>query len=240
MNEIKAVLFDMDGTLLPMDQKEFTGHYFGELCKAVVPTGYIEAEKLVQLIWLGTKAMVKNDGSKRNVDVFWECFKDASQLDEAKVREIEGMCDRFYNNEFHRAKQSCGENPLAVKAVEMAKRKGRKAVLASNPVFPRVGQLSRAGWVGLSENDFCLVTAYENQRFCKPNPKYYLDICENIGALPSECLMVGNDEREDAWAASQAGLRCFLVTDCLIPCEEHTWEGKRGSFAELVQYLSEL
>lgn len=28
---LKAVLFDLDGTLLPMDEKEFTEYYFGLL-----------------------------------------------------------------------------------------------------------------------------------------------------------------------------------------------------------------
>ena len=32
---MKAVLFDLDGTLLPMDQEEFIGAYFTELAKVV-------------------------------------------------------------------------------------------------------------------------------------------------------------------------------------------------------------
>lgn len=33
---IKAVLFDLDGTLLPMDQEEFVKAYFGLLAKLSV------------------------------------------------------------------------------------------------------------------------------------------------------------------------------------------------------------
>ena len=234
----KAVLFDLDGTLLPMDQSAFTKSYFGELCKILAPTGLLTPEKTVEAIWYGTKCMVKNDGSRPNVEVFWENFSVFTSIKGAELDSIRNMCDGFYTKEFHRAKTVCGENPLARTAVELAKANGsRKVVLASNPVFPKVGQISRLSWVGLNESDFDLVTAYENQRFCKPNPKYYIDICNTLGVAPCECLMIGNDEREDAKAASEAGLDCFLITDCLLPCEDFRWNGNRGTFAEMLDYL---
>lgn len=234
----KAVLFDLDGTLLPMDQSAFTKKYFGELCKILAPLGLLTPEKTVEAIWYGTKCMVKNDGSKPNVRVFWENFSAFTSIVGAELERIESLCDGFYTKEFHKAREVCGENPLARKAVELAKGNGsRKVILASNPVFPKVGHLSRMSWVGLKEEDFQLITAYENQRFCKPNPEYYTDICRTVGVAPSECLMVGNDEREDAWASTEAGMDCFLVTDCLIPAPDVNYNGKRGSFAELVSFL---
>ena len=241
MKNIKAVLFDLDGTLLPMDQGNFTKCYFGELCKVVVPTGYVTPEKMVEAIWFGTKAMAKNDGSKPNVRVFWENFAICTGLDQQKCDEIEGMCDAFYSNQFHRARESCGVNSQAMETVRLASgNRRRKVVLASNPVFPRVGQLSRLSWIGLGESDFDMVTAYENQRFCKPNPRYYQEICRSIGVDPSECLMIGNDECEDAKAATEAGLDCFLVTDCLIPCEDYSYGGMRGSYEQMMELLRQL
>ena len=68
---IKAVLFDLDGTLLPMDQEEFIKAYFGLLAKRLAPLGY-EADKLYQVLWYGVAAMVKNDGSCVNEDAFWK------------------------------------------------------------------------------------------------------------------------------------------------------------------------
>ena len=59
---LKAVLFDLDGTLLPMDQDLFTEGYFKLLAKKAAPRGY-EPGALVQAIWRGTGAMVNNDGS---------------------------------------------------------------------------------------------------------------------------------------------------------------------------------
>ena len=52
--------------------------------------------------------------------------------------------------------------------------------------------------------------------------------------------MVGNDENDDMYGASLVGMDSFLVTDCLIKSEKHPYSGKRGTFRELVDYLSSL
>ena len=71
---LKAVLFDLDGTLLPMEQEVFVKYYFGGLCKKLVPLGF-DANELVKNIWAGTKAMITNNGSQTNEEVFWNYFK---------------------------------------------------------------------------------------------------------------------------------------------------------------------
>lgn len=55
---ITTILFDLDGTLLPMDQEAFTTGYFKFLAKKLAPYGY-EPKSLVDAIWAGTAAMVK-------------------------------------------------------------------------------------------------------------------------------------------------------------------------------------
>ena len=90
------------------------------------------------------------------------------------------------------------------------------------------------------EDDFEFITSYETDSFCKPNPQYFVSICERLGVKPEECLMVGNDEREDMYAASSIGMNCFLVTDCIIPCEEHPWNGEKGTFEDLIRKLENL
>ena len=71
--KLTTVLFDLDGTLLPMDQEEFTRGYFGLLTQKAAPRGY-DPKQLVDGIWAGTAAMVKNDGSQTNEAVFWRKF----------------------------------------------------------------------------------------------------------------------------------------------------------------------
>ena len=69
----KWILFDLDGTLLPMDQEVFTKAYFKGLAGKLMPYGY-DADTLVKTIWSGTAAMIKNDGSRTNEEAFWEVF----------------------------------------------------------------------------------------------------------------------------------------------------------------------
>lgn len=54
----QAILFDLDGTLLPMDLDQFTEGYFHLLAQTAAPYGYRE-ETLVPALWKGVGAMVK-------------------------------------------------------------------------------------------------------------------------------------------------------------------------------------
>lgn len=233
--EYKAILFDMDGTLVPMNMDEFTSGYFKLLAKKLVKHG-IPTDTLVSGIWSGTGAMVKNDGSKTNKEVFWDTFAKMTGVSEEVIGED---CEDFYGNEFKEAICFTQENPLAVEAVELAHKIAPTVVLATNPLFPMAGQITRMNWVGLRPEMFDLITAYEKEIYCKPNPNYYASICERLQLDPKECLMIGNDETEDAYAASQLGMDVFIVTDCIIPSKDHPWEGEKGSFEELVGRLKE-
>ena len=229
----KAIFFDLDGTLLPMDYDAFIKAYFGELCKVLAPFG-ISPDKAVNAVWGGTKSMIMNDGAKSNKDRFWESFVECVG---GNSDENISAVDPFYSASFHNVRAVTTENPLAREAVEAARKNGRRVILATNPIFPSVAQESRLSWIGLCRADFDLVTDYATDSFCKPNPKYYLSICERMGVRPEECLMVGNDESDDMMGASAAGLDCYLVTDCLIPSDKFKWTGERGTFEQLVQKL---
>ena len=231
--EIKAILFDLDGTLLPMDQDEFVKVYFKLLAVKLAPLGY-ETEKLVESIWAGTAAMVKNDGSSLNETVFWNSFCEIYGKEAIKDK---GVIDAFYSQEFGQARAVCGYAPEAKDVVELAKRHGRLVVLATNPIFPAVATENRMSWAGISKDDFVYYTTYENSRYSKPNPKYYLEILEKIGCRPEECLMVGNDVAEDMIAES-LGMKVFLLTDCLINKKNTDISGyEQGGFKELKEYL---
>ena len=66
---MKAILFDMDRTLVPMDEELFIKTYFGGLARKLCPVG-IEKDPLIAAIWKATGAMIKNDGSHTNYEVF--------------------------------------------------------------------------------------------------------------------------------------------------------------------------
>ena len=208
---IKAILFDLDGTLLPMDQDRFVKTYFHLLAVKLAPHGY-DPKQLVDAVWAGTAAMVKNNGHQSNEAAFWEKF---TELFGPQAKEDLPLFEEFYRKEFAGAKAVCGFNPKAAETVAQIKERGLRVALATNPIFPAVATESRIHWAGLEPEDFELYTTYENARYCKPNLSYYRDIAEQLGLAPEECLMVGNDVTEDM-AAQALGMQVFLLTDCLI------------------------
>ncbi len=209
---ITTILFDLDGTLLPMDQESFIKTYFGALAKKLAPHGY-EPKELTNAIWQGTAAMVKNNGEKLNKDVFFDTFRIyyGERTDTEQY-----LFDEFYEQDFDReVRDSCGYNPDASWAIKQIKDMGFKVALATNPLFPSSATMSRIKWAGLDRDDFELITTYDNSRHCKPNLDYYRDILAELGVSAEECLMVGNDVGEDM-IAEQLGMRVFLLPRDLI------------------------
>lgn len=230
--KLSAVLFDLDGTLLPMDQDAFTKGYFGLLTQKMAPLGY-EAGQLIDAVWAGTAAMVKNDGSQTNEAAFWQKF---AQIFGAAALADRTYFDTFYANEFQAAQAFCGHNPQAAAAVRAIKAAGCQVVLATNPIFPAAGTRVRLGWTGLTPEDFALCTTYENSRWCKPSLGYYQEILDKLHLRAEECLMVGNDVQEDM-AAQELGMKVFLLTDCLINRAGVELSGyPRGGFDALMDY----
>lgn len=235
--KLTAILFDLDGTLLPMDNDAFTKGYFKLLAAKLAPHGY-ELKQLVDAIWAGTAAMVKNDGTHSNEEAFWMKF---ANIYGEKALADKRLFNEFYAMDFHAAKAICGFNPKAAVAVHTIKEMGFQIALATNPIFPAVATESRIRWAGLVPEDFELYTTYENIGFCKPNPDYYREIAKRLGVKPEQCLMVGNDVTEDMEAAQKAGMSVFLLTDCLINKERKDISAySRGSFEQLIDFAKEL
>ena len=232
--KITTILFDLDGTLLPMDQDTFVKAYFGGLAKKLAPHGY-KPEELINTVWAGTAAMVKNDGSHTNEIAFWKRF--VSVYGEERARRDYPLFEAFYRENFDEVAKVCGYDPRARQVIDFLKERGVRRVLATNPLFPSVATEKRMAWAGLSPTDFEYFTTYENSRFCKPNPAYYRDILEKIGCVPEECALVGNDVGEDM-IAKDLGMQVFLLTDCIINKNNVSVDGyPHGGFDELMDWL---
>jgi len=233
---MKAVLFDLDGTLLPMNQDEFVNSYFSLLAAKLSQFGY-DPKALIQAVWKGTQAMVKNNGKQTNEEVFWNCF--ANLMGEQARKDIPYF-DDFYRHEFDEIQNSCGYNPNSKAVVNAVKQAGLRVILATNPLFPAIATEKRIGWAGLSPDDFEYYTTYENSHYCKPNLDYYREIMNWAQLNPSECIMVGNDVCEDM-IARELGMHVFLLTDCLINKDNADISiYPNGNFDALLHYIKKL
>ena len=233
---MNTILFDLDGTLLPISQKAFTDIYFGEIVKKVKPLGY-EKDSFLGALWIGTKAMIKNDGQKTNHDLFWAEFISSMG---PRAANLEDILDGFYANEFNNVKTAAGDSAWVAPLIKKLRAKGFDLVLATNPIFPAVAVKSRLDWLEITPDDFIYITTYENSSYCKPNPKYFQEILGKIGRNPDDCLMIGNSASEDM-AALNAGIPVFLTTEYLenepgIDISSF----RRGNYKEMCEFLINL
>ena len=230
---ITTILFDLDGTLLPMDMDVFIKAYLGGLAKKGAAHGY-DPSTMPKQIMEGTYAMVKNGGAHTNEEVFWATF---SSLCGRDAKQDMAVFEDFYRNEFQEVRHVCGCNPQAAEAVREINALGFRVALATNPLFPALATYSRARWAGLDPEVFELITTYENSRHSKPNPSYYQDVLDALGVKAGECLMVGNDVDEDM-VAEKLGIKVFLLTDCLINNSgTDISRYPHGSFPELLTFI---
>lgn len=213
---LKAVFFDLDGTLLPLNEDEFLKMYFKLMSGKMINYGF-EPKALIDNIWNGTKLMYKNDGAKTNEEVFWDYFASVYGKD---VLNMKDEFDKFYTNEFKQLIACCEENKLAKEIVDYVNDNNLLCVLSTNPIFPKVGTLTRMGFIGLEESDFEFVTAYENYNFTKPNPMYFKGLLDKYNLKPEEVILFGNNEYEDAWCANQVGIKTYMVGNYLITSDK--------------------
>ena len=231
---LKAVFFDLDGTLIHMDEKKFLEIYFYTMGKWMTERGY-SGERFIGGVVAGTRAMYKNDGSATNEEVFWQHFGTAY----GPVSETEKqVMEDYYDGDFNLTLTACSGTPEAREIIKFCREAGLITVLSTNPLFPKVATIKRMALSGLAEEDFHLVTSYENSSFCKPNPAYFTDLLHRFDLSPDEVLVFGNNTFEDGECALGAGIKCYVIeTEDLIESEKATHDFCRIKITEVVDTI---
>jgi FMN phosphatase YigB (HAD superfamily) len=204
---LKAVLLDLDNTLILYDELTFISKYFplgAEKFADVIPT-----DKFAEKLLLATLEMHKNDGSMSNRERFLQAFAPGVAL---SADEIWRRFDEFYSEDFDKFKYMVTRPDCAHDLFSHIKAKDLKIVIASNPIWPLAAQMRRLSWVGMDDIQIALVTHIDNMRFCKPHIGYYQQICSLISEKPEDCIMVGNDPANDMVAA-KIGIKTYLTDD---------------------------
>jgi len=231
----KAILFDLDGTLLPMDAEQFLKEYLQLLSFHASP--FMEQDIFIPRLMDSTYQMINNlEAYKTNKEVFVQAFFADSGLD-PKV--IMPQFDEFYEKQFPKLASFFPPDPIVPKIIEKALEK-RIGVVATNPIFPITAIEERLRWAGVKEKSFFLITSYENMHYCKPQVHYYLEILEMIGVEAKECLMVGNDIEEDL-VAKRVGMDTFLIDTYMINKQNSDYKTDyQGNTEDLLKFLIEL
>lgn len=208
---LRAVLFDLDDTLLGNPMDIFLPAYFRAL------TCYLDhlvpPKRLIDELMRATRAMNADfDETTTNEEVFASVFYPALELDRST---LELAFERFYAKEFPKLRDLTRRRPEARSLVKWAVEQGLQVAVATNPLFPRLAVEQRLAWAGVpvDEFDYALVTTYETMHATKSHTAYYREILDRLDRRPEECLMVGDSWDMDVIPASSVGVHVYWVTE---------------------------
>lgn len=233
---LNTIIFDLDGTLLPMDMDIFLKQYFQELGSKF--KDYFSVEELTSHIWASTSFMIKNkDPMITNEEAF---FSDFFQRVSHSPEIINPLFEDFYINDFKKITPVTRKEASIQEAVAILKQKGYSLAVATNPIFPQLAINQRIEWAGFSIEDFEFITSFEKMHFCKPNIEFYQEVLDAIGKPPEACMMVGNDVEEDM-VAGLLGIKTYLIEDCMISRgETRNNVDAAGSYSEFLTFVQSL
>ncbi|TFG08683.1 MAG: HAD family hydrolase [Promethearchaeota archaeon] len=230
-NHIKALLFDLDGTLIEMEMDKFIPQYLNLLASKVAHL--VRKSKFISKLMIASQAVDNNDGSKTNEQVFEETF---FPLIGYSREEINPYINKFYEEDFPTLRQYSRKKPAARKIMETAFDKGYDVVIATTPLLPETAIRQRLEWAGIADFPFTLITTLENARANKPNLLYYELILDQIGQPPEKSLMIGDEDKD--MVAALMGIKTFLIESPRTELNDDTPEPLyKGTLLDLEKML---
>lgn len=237
---IKVVLFDMDGTLLGMDENLFLKLYMSSLYEYCFEKDKYQVKQAAEMILSSVKEMAFDDNQNMTcMEKFYHYFS-KKLLPSSDINSYIPKFDAYYLTPYYlTCKKATFEKEYMKKAIQYLLDKGYRICITTNPIFPKVGILKRLEWAGLNKDDFEFVTYGENSHFIKPNLNYYKEILSRLNVKENEVLMVGNDVEEDMISGT-LGFQTYLVMDHLLSRNNKENEIKsRGSSQDFYNYVRE-
>jgi FMN phosphatase YigB (HAD superfamily) len=207
-----TILFDLDNTLLNSidfdELREEFGRLFVEYLSPVVTP-----DRVIQAMGDAEGAIDANDGTdESNHKVFMSAFSRSVAL---RPYELVPIFEVLWSEGFPKLQDCWKVVPEAREVIRWIFDHGMEVVIATGMMFPKIAIEEKLSWakIPVTEFDYSFITHDENMHASKPHPAYYLEVLENIGHQPRECLMVGDDWEHDVVPASVVGIPVYWIAD---------------------------
>ena len=217
---IKAVLLDLDNTLLHNPDRQFSSAFRQQFEAQLADCGIAGSGEALRS---GIKAIyARRERFLTNADVLRIGLADGlSQPAEA----ISKALASFYAGPYEGLVSLTAPIPKADTLVSCLLRQGLLVAIATNPLFPESATRRRLEWAGLGVymDEFAFITHSENMHAAKPDPAYYAETVARVGVEPDEALMVGDSAVNDIQPAAALGIHTWQVDreSGLDPIYEH-------------------
>lgn len=206
---MKTILFDLDSTLLQMDQELFLKLYFKGV-KDKFSSIVEDIDTFMKVFGKTAYDILKNDGSRTNKELFFSEFSKYIPVDG-----LEEQFNSYYENEFNEISTIVKKSNISKLIVDELNKQGYNLYLATNPLFPSICTEARMSWAGLKKSDFKYISTYENSTFSKPKLEYFQEFAKKNNFKLDDAIMIGNDLNDD-FSCLPDSVRKILITDFLI------------------------
>ncbi len=206
---IKAVLLDLDNTLLRNPDREWAAafreqwdRHFAETCGIRQASSALRSA--LDCLNQAPAAYRTNEATLSGA-LSKELALPADALADAIAR--------FYAGNYRRLQAMTAPIPGARALVRALLDQDLLVAIATNPLFPEAATCERIGWAGLGDfaPDFAFVTHSENMHFAKPSRAYFAETLARVGIEPDEALLVGDSPRNDIEPAQALGIHTWQV-----------------------------
>lgn len=228
---LRALLLDLDGTLLDLDGDAFLEAYLAAVTQWMAPI--VEPPRFSEALWsAAVPVMVNRTGhpGRSNSDMLWAALGDALQMPAAALRQ---RFEEFVQGDLTGIYPGGSPMPGAHDLVAVGRAHGMKLAVATMPIYPRPVIDERLRRAGLLDVPWDLV-ATDAMESVKPQPAYYQELADRLQVAPADCLMVGDDYFRDV-AARKVGMATAYVGPPMAGVDT----GPSGTLGDWVRALEE-
>lgn len=202
---LKAVLFDLDGTLLDIDGDAFLEDYIAQLARHLHP--WVDADAFTGALWSAAAgALAAPHPQKTNRAALTEALGESLGVGPA---ELSQRIDAFSLSAAATILPGGRPMPGGRRAVTAAQARGLKVALATTPIYHWAVVQNRLARAQLDDVSWDVIAT--DQFFStKPYPAYFHEVADRLGVSPESCLMVGDNPFDDM-AAKTVGMATYYT-----------------------------